>query len=256
MKKIINILFIFYFAFYFSQNKFTSDIVATYRVEYPIYKKKNTEQFILFISSKENASFYKSSNQYVLDSLKKRGNISSSNFGAEISYDTALKEEVLKKNNIFQVYEKVIDSKLRYIEMTNFQWKLTNERKDYFGYNTRKAFTFAYGRKWIAWYTEEIPLQYGPYKFSGLPGLIINLYDEKAEYLFTLSQFKKKQMIVQLPNEKKYKLLSKENFKKSKKNILFDINNSGILFNNPNERREMENIIKRRIDETPSLDIE
>lgn len=42
------------------------------------------------------------------------------------------------------------------------------------------------GRSWIAWYSPEIPLPYGPYKFSGLPGLIVKITDDKEEYDFEL----------------------------------------------------------------------
>lgn len=34
---------------------------------------------------------------------------------------------------------------------------------------TQKATCDFAGRKWIAWFTTEIPIQDGPYKFYGLP---------------------------------------------------------------------------------------
>lgn len=41
------------------------------------------------------------------------------------------------------------------------------------------------GRNWTAWYTEDIPIQFGSYKFNGLPGLILEIYDDKEHYHFT-----------------------------------------------------------------------
>lgn len=40
------------------------------------------------------------------------------------------------------------------------------------------------GRDWSAWYTTDIPLSYGPYKFSGLPGLVLRAYDSERAYTF------------------------------------------------------------------------
>ena len=54
----------------------------------------------------------------------------------------------------------------------------------------RAETTFA-GRKWYAWFTQEIPFQDGPYKFKGLPGLIIKVEDAKGDYSFDLMQTKK-----------------------------------------------------------------
>jgi len=50
----------------------------------------------------------------------------------------------------------------------------------------RKAETKFRGRNYIAWYTSEISISDGPYKFKGLPGLIIKLYDSRKEINYTL----------------------------------------------------------------------
>ena len=43
----------------------------------------------------------------------------------------------------------------------------------------------------MAWFTSEIPISEGPWKFHGLPGLIVKLHDTKRHYEFELVSFKK-----------------------------------------------------------------
>ena len=58
------------------------------------------------------------------------------------------------------------------------------------GYPCLKA-TMSYGgRNWEAWYTEEIPSSYGPWKFAGLPGLIMKVNDDKGVHTFTAVSFR------------------------------------------------------------------
>lgn len=254
MKKIFIILLLFITCFNFSSQILKTDFVAAYNVEYPIYNKKNAEQFLLFINSKENTSFYRSTNQYILDSLKAGKEINNDDFTASTKYTTALGEEVLKKGNTFTVYETIVDAKVKYKESADLKWTVLNDTKTYAGYKTRKAYTIAYGRKWIAWYTDALPLNFGPYKFCGLPGLIINMYDENGQYYFTLSVFKRKSRLASLPKDKRYKLVSKAKAKQIKYNTLSDL--SGMIFDDPNMKRRMEQSNQKRIKESPQLDIE
>lgn len=72
------------------------------------------------------------------------------------------------------------------------QWKLFDEGKKILTYNCYKAETFFRGRKFIAWYTKEIPISDGPYKFSGLPGLILEVNDDKNNFHYKLLAVVKK----------------------------------------------------------------
>ncbi|HIB8182275.1 TPA: GLPGLI family protein [Elizabethkingia anophelis] len=66
------------------------------------------------------------------------------------------------------------------------KWKITEERKNNKGYKLQKATGDFGGRKWTAWFTNDIPIPEGPYKFSGLPGLIMEVYDSKNHYHYEL----------------------------------------------------------------------
>ncbi|MBI9069318.1 MAG: GLPGLI family protein [Salinivirgaceae bacterium] len=54
------------------------------------------------------------------------------------------------------------------------------------GYTCQKAKCYFGGRNYEAWYTMEIPISEGPYKFNGLPGLIVRVADVENENIFQL----------------------------------------------------------------------
>ena len=52
------------------------------------------------------------------------------------------------------------------------------------GYQCQLATARFKGRQWSAWYTEDIPLDEGPWKLRGLPGLVLSAYDAQRQYIF------------------------------------------------------------------------
>lgn len=64
------------------------------------------------------------------------------------------------------------------------EWVVTDESKEILGYQCFKAFSDYRGRRWIAWFAPEIPVQEGPWKLCGLPGLILEAYDSAHDYTF------------------------------------------------------------------------
>lgn len=71
------------------------------------------------------------------------------------------------------------------------EWKILPEKQKIGEYNTQKATTTFGGRQWIAWFSADIPFQDGPYKFYGLPGLIVKLEDKTGSHIMTLIGNKK-----------------------------------------------------------------
>lgn len=78
-----------------------------------------------------------------------------------------------------------------YEEERPMDWKILPETAKIGDYKTQKAETQFAGRTWYAWFTPDIPFQDGPYKFSGLPGLIVKVEDSKGDYSFDLKENKK-----------------------------------------------------------------
>jgi GLPGLI family protein len=72
-----------------------------------------------------------------------------------------------------------------------FNWKVVKETKKIGNYQCQKATLKYKGRNWMAWFTNDISLNFGPYLFDGLPGAILYLEDSKQNYLFEFKSLKK-----------------------------------------------------------------
>ena len=80
-----------------------------------------------------------------------------------------------------------------YEETAKPTWTILSEKEKIGEYNTQKATTELGGRKWTAWFTTELPFPDGPYKFAGLPGLIVKVEDTNKDYSWTIKGNKKVQ---------------------------------------------------------------
>ena len=69
-------------------------------------------------------------------------------------------------------------------------WKILPEKEKIGEWNAQKAEADFAGRHWIAWFSTEIPIQDGPYKFRGLPGLIVKIEDKTGSHKMELKGIK------------------------------------------------------------------
>lgn len=64
-------------------------------------------------------------------------------------------------------------------------WSVGSDTTIIHGYQCQSATTYYKGRKWMAWFTTEIPVAAGPWKLCGLPGLIITAKSMDGYFSFS-----------------------------------------------------------------------
>lgn len=93
-------------------------------------------------------------------------------------------EKNIDKKEVWLV-ENVGQKQIYYLEDRKINWEISKDVQDINGYKAQKATTKFGGRIWTAWFAPDIKISNGPYKFYGLPGLILKLEDETGDYRFT-----------------------------------------------------------------------
>lgn len=217
------LLLIFAYSVFFSQQK---DYSFGYRLEYTpdstdILNTK-VEDFTLFID--KGKSYFVSDNflkrDSILKSLEKSQNF---NFTFLKTPNTRFKSVIIKENTNISFYDNVLKYYFSYQENTKFVWNIFPDKQKIGEYNVQKATTEYGGRKWTAWFTTDLPYQDGPYKFGGLPGLIVSIEDINNNYRYELISIKKKSLPENVIFTEKYlkqhKEISKEDYIKTMKNI-------------------------------------
>ena len=78
---------------------------------------------------------------------------------------------------------RVCNTDLKYEEdLPEMDWKIQDETDTLLGYMVQKAVCSFRGRDYTAWFAPQLPMQAGPWKFSGLPGLILKVEDSRGHY--------------------------------------------------------------------------
>ena len=73
----------------------------------------------------------------------------------------------------------------RYEEKWSGQdWTLLGDTASFLGHQCQKAICRWRGRDYMAWFAPDIPVSRGPWKFGGLPGLIMKIHDVDSLYVF------------------------------------------------------------------------
>lgn len=127
-------------------------------------------------------------------------------------YSNLKNNEILKKTNSFD--------KVQIVKYNLTEWEITNDKKKVKNYNCKKAIgTYivnnkngAIKMKVTAWFTPEIPIVFAPAVYSGLPGLVLELQDNKLQYKVKKIALNQKKIKIKTPSGAK--ILSDEEYQK------------------------------------------
>lgn len=222
MKKIlIVVLFILNFSFIVAQN--SAKLEVRYNMKFiPDSTNKNNASYAevtLICNENESLYFSRDAKKYYDYLYQKSSEMVGGkiNLGSLPSYPK-VRGNVYKNGNVITATLPV--SKYNYsFEEPQLKWELLNDTKTIDGMKCNLAKTTTdTGDTFFAWYTQQYPFSEGPFRFKGLPGLIIKLYNKNNTIAFDALEIKKSSELIEpLSLGKVIKLKSKDEFIKARK---------------------------------------
>jgi len=101
----------------------------------------------------------------------------------------------------------------------NFQWQIEPDTREILSYTCQKAVTDFRGRHYEAWFAHDLPLNDGPWKFAGLPGLILAVEDSDKNFIFQAIGIENSELPVEFP-QKDYVKTSRKEVEKIQKRFI------------------------------------
>ena len=123
------------------------------------------------------------------------------------------------------------EDKVMYRDTLNAQqWTIVDSTREVLGYTCQQATADFRGRHWTAWFATDIPVSDGPWKLGGLPGLILEAYDEGHQYTFIavgLERVAEEPIVfTRRGGKNSYRTVDRRAFLKAK---MFDLTHGGAL---------------------------
>lgn len=137
-------------------------------------------------------------------------------FGADTDYSTYLDEyiKVDQSTNAIEMIRDVHRKNFLVTDQINYSWEITNETKQIQNYTCYKATTSFRGNTFEVWFTPDIPINAGPWKWYGLPGLIVEATDTDQSVVYKLEKIEPLNETIPFPSKNLKRITLKEYFDK------------------------------------------
>ncbi|BFO67636.1 hypothetical protein KCF3NO3_36190 [Chryseobacterium sp. KCF3-3] len=219
MKKIFKAMFLLSVPLLYAQNY---RFVYEYKMKPTIEKKDSVVINYMNLDTDGKKSYFTNAVKYERDSVYRVDKnysalLKGKNYDRNLSY-------IIEKNysqKTINLYDKYKSVSLVTIDQEIPKWKIENEFKKINDLNCQKAVADYKGRTWEAWFSKDFPVSDGPYKFSGLPGLVVAIKDGDNDHVFELVQIKKIKAVTALV-PKNNKQMNGEEYRKLIKNYTFN----------------------------------
>jgi len=151
----------------------------------------------------------------------------------------------------FSVTDRIANSDYLYEEDKNiFTWQIEPDTREILSYTCQKAVVDFRGRHYEVWFAPELPINDGPWKFSGLPGLILAVEDAGKSFIFQAIGIENYKNPVEFP-KKDYVKTSRKEVEKIQKR--FNEDPAGYLTNStPGARVIIKTVDQNGVERTGS----
>lgn len=193
--KVFITYFILFSTFVSAQNQ---RFIYEYKFIQDSTNRQDSKSELLVLDLNNSGSKFYSYEKYRADSvmyaeLKKQVAVQANNILVNNTYKGNIRYLVEKSYPDFKIfiYNSIGGDDYKISDDRKMNWKILPATETVGTFKTQKAETEMYGRKWTAWFTTEVPVQDGPYKFHGLPGLIVKIQDKTESHIFELKGVRK-----------------------------------------------------------------
>lgn len=175
-----------------------ADIVVSYRYEQPNFKTgvRDTKYDYILLANGRTSKFYSPKTEYVDSMQSTPEGMAKLNEIARSAMASGKMEDIPRPDGTMYVTKSLSDGKVQNYELVGMNklyseddipqidWEISDSTKNVLGYECNLVTANLYGRKWKAWFALEIPVMNGPWKLSGLPGLILEAETADGLYYF------------------------------------------------------------------------
>lgn len=189
-------------------------------------------QYILLANAGES-KFYSPVTEYI-DSLRStpEGDAKYKEM-TQGAYLSGKMNEIPRRDGSYYLFKSMGQNTMKYYDVNGMEkyyceedipvidWTLADNSKVILGYECQMATCDFHGRKWTAWFTTDVPLMNGPWKFGGLPGLILEANDASGLYSFVATGIQpSSRPIVPIYSADSYEKISRTDFLKAKRQFI------------------------------------
>jgi len=195
MKKAFIIFSLFLAVISFAQG---TRIMYEYRFVSNLDKKDSADTELMYLDIKKDGSKFYSRQKFVSDStreayIQKQLAMGAGNISYRDTGSSKIPYSVTKSYPDFSIvlHTGMGQNKFAVKDEKPMNWKILPDKKMIDKFEVQKATIDFGGRSWTAWFTQDFPFLDGPYKFHGLPGLILEMEDSTGTHSFKFAGSKK-----------------------------------------------------------------